>query len=185
LELEELILPAEKVKRVKHFGESIFVGALSRLNNNYQLLQSMASEALAKLKIKMPCFNPFYNIFAQLIEIVHCLELAKELFEEYQTLQTKKGFAKNLKVAFVPNPGKGYAVIEAPRGILYHQYELYKAGNILHANIITPTAIFLANLEKDLQEFLVQNKKLKEKQLKDLIKTLIRAYDQCISCATH
>ena len=75
--------------------------------------------------------------------------------------------------------------MEAPRGLLYHEFELNDQGNILHCNVITPTAMFLANLEKDLEQLLPQIKSYNEKKQKDLIKTLIRAYDPCISCATH
>jgi len=45
--------------------------------------------------------------------------------------------------------------------------------------------MFLANLEKDLEKYLPQIKKLSDKKRDSLIKTLIRAYDPCISCATH
>jgi coenzyme F420-reducing hydrogenase alpha subunit len=62
---------------------------------------------------------------------------------------------------------------------------LDKEGRIIHSNIISPTTIFLNNLEDDLREYLPQIQKLSDKQQIKLIKTLIRAYDPCISCATH
>ncbi|MBI5077382.1 Ni/Fe hydrogenase subunit alpha [Candidatus Falkowbacteria bacterium] len=183
--IEEMILPHERVKRVKHFNQPIMVGALARVNNNYHELNGQARKCWDKLRQKVPCYNSFYNTFAQATEIVHCVEEIQKLFKKYAALRVAVGFEKKLKVKFKPNPGRGVAAIEAPRGLLFHEYELDKSGNILHCNIITPTAIFLANLENDLEKFLVENNKQGEKKLKHLVRTLIRAYDPCVSCATH
>lgn len=184
-DVEEIILPAERVKRIAHLGQPIMVGALARVNNNFAKLNPAAQAAWKTLKVKMPCYNSFYNVFAQAAEIIHNIEEINKLFAEYVRLRQKKNFRKKLKVLFKPNPGKGLAVMEAPRGILYHEYELDKQGNIIFCNIITPTAMFLANLEKDLQALLLKIKNAPDKKRDLLIKTLIRAYDPCISCATH
>lgn len=181
----ETVLPAEKVKRAQHLGRAFMVGALSRLNNNFAELNPRAQAAWSGLRIDLPCYNSFYNIIAQIVEIIHGVEEAGRLFLRYEALRVKKDFQKKLKIKFNPNPGRGYAVMEAPRGLLYHEYELDRDGNILHCNVITPTAMFLANLESDLAEFLPQIKSLSDKKQRDLIKMLIRAYDPCISCATH
>ncbi len=179
-DVREIVLPYEKVKRTQHLGRAFMAGALARVNNNFVQLNPEAKKAWNKLKIKLPCYNSFYNILAQVVEIIHCIEQIEKDFESYNRVARKK-----LLIKFLPNPGKGYAVMEAPRGLLYHEYELDKQGTILHCNVITPTAMFLANLEKDLEELLPQIKKFSDKKQKDLIKTLIRAYDPCISCATH
>jgi len=184
-DLEEIILPHEKVKRVHHLDRAVFVGALARINNSYDELNPVAKSLWNKLKVKLPCFNPFYNVYAQAVEIVHNIEEIQKLFGNYARMKKKDGFEKRLLVKFKPNPGKGFAVMEAPRGILYHQYELDKEGMIVHTNIIPPTTIFLNNLEKDLEDFLLQTKGLTDKNREALIKMLIRAYDPCISCATH
>lgn len=183
--IEEMVLPHERVKRVKYFNQPIMVGALARVNNGYSQLNEGARQCWDTLKLEMPCYNSFYNTFAQVVEIIHCIEEIKRLSKKYFTTQKRTGFAKRLKVKFKPNPGRGVAVMEAPRGLLFHEYELDKSGDILHCNIITPTAIFLANLENDLRVLLEENRKLSDKKLKHLIRTLIRAYDPCISCATH
>jgi len=184
-DVRELTQPHERVKRVEHLGQPFMVGALARLNNNADELRPAAQAEWRKLKLKLPCYNSFINIFAQVVEVIHCLEEIKSLFEEHARLRAKRGFETRLKVSFKPNPGKGIGVMEAPRGLLYHEYELDKEGNILHCNIITPTAMFLANLEADLSALLPQIKNAPEAKQKALIKMLIRAYDPCISCATH
>ncbi|MBU1132613.1 nickel-dependent hydrogenase large subunit [Patescibacteria group bacterium] len=184
-EIEEIILPYERVKRVRHDGRAIMVGALARINNNFDGLNANAKKSWEKLGIILPCYNSFYNIFAQVVEIIHCVEEIESLYSEYQKMREKSGFDSRLKVNFEPNPGKGFAAMEAPRGILYHEYELDRAGNILHCNIISPTTIFISNLEQDLEQLIPQLKKLSDVKKKVVIKTLIRAYDPCISCATH
>ncbi|MFH0779597.1 MAG: Ni/Fe hydrogenase subunit alpha [Parcubacteria group bacterium] len=184
-DVEEIILPYEKVKRVSHLERAFLVGALARVNNNFDKLNQRAQASWKKLKVNLPCYNSFYNIFAQAVEIIHSIEEINKLFAKYENLRKKKDFRKKLKVSYKPNPGRGFAVMEAPRGILYHEYELDREGNILHCNIITPTAMFLANLEKDLQALLLKEKNTTDKKRDLLIKTLIRAYDPCISCATH
>lgn len=184
-DLQEILTPYEKVKRVQHRGRVVFVGALARVNNNFEQLSVRAQKAWTKLKQERPCYNSFYNTHAQVVEILHNFEESARYFEEYKRLRKKPGFAKKLKIAFKPNPGRGFAVMEAPRGLLYHEYELDKEGNIIHCNIISPTTIFLNSLEKDLEVYLPTLKKLSEQKRNRLIKTLIRAYDPCISCATH
>jgi len=79
--------------------------------------------------------------------------------------------------------GKGVAIVEAPRGMLFHYYELNKQGKIVNCNIISPTDQLLNVMEPDIQELNLKGLKMNEK--KELIQFLIRAYDPCISCATH
>lgn len=175
--LEEIEKPAAVAKRPLHQGQSFFVGALARLNNNGSQLSPVAKKIFKRVEIQLSCFNPFYNILAQAIELVHCVESAGQLVEK---LLAKP--LKNDKIDCRLKPGKGLGAIEAPRGTLYHYYEIDERGLIKNCNIITPTAQNLANLEDDLKEFLPQFKKSEQREK---IKMLVRAYDPCITCATH
>ena len=113
-----------------------------------------------------------HNVLAQVIETIHALEEIKKL--------SQTDFARiSLNPKNYLKAGYGVGAAEAPRGTLYHAYQIDKKGIIRSANVITPTAQFLANLEEDLKIL------LKGTQNKDKIKQLIRAYDPCISCATH
>lgn len=154
-------LPEETQAGVVNRAKNIFMlGALARLHiYNYK-----------DNNLKLPCYNTFYNLYAQVIEIVYYLEKIKEL-------TPKKFKEKNIKYKI--KAGKGIAGCEAPRGTLYHSYEIDKKGFIVKAKIVTPTAQFLNNLEADLKEY------LKQDQSESGIKALIQAYDPCISCATH
>jgi coenzyme F420-reducing hydrogenase alpha subunit len=179
-DIEEITAPFEAVKRVERLKESFMVGALARVNNNHSELGNSAKAAWNSLAVPRPCFNSFYNTLAQVVETIHALETLPRLFEEYLKIKNPKTFVK-----FKVKAGKGVGAIEAPRGTLYHYYEVDDAGVVNYANIITPTAQFLQNLEKDLAAYLPQIKNFDEKKQKLLLKTLIRAYDPCISCATH
>jgi len=185
LDIRELIQPYEKVKRIQHLDRSIMVGALSRVNNNLKQLNPLAQKAWLKIQKERPCYNSFFNTYAQIVEIIHCFTEIERYFKQYQKMRSKPGFFGRLKIEFKSRAGRGCAVMEAPRGILYHEYELDKEGKIIYCNIISPTTIFLNNLENDLRDYLLQIMKLPQKKQVQLIKTLIRAYDPCISCATH
>jgi sulfhydrogenase subunit alpha len=179
-DLQEISLPYEAVKRVEYEGRPFMVGALARVNNNFDKLTPLAKQAWESLNVKLPCYNTFYNTLAQAVEVVYCFEEIKKLLKQYLEINSPKLF-----VDFKPRAGKGVGAIEAPRGTLFHYYELNANGVVTHGNIITPTAQFLANLENDLKVFLPQITDLTEDKQKLMIKTLVRAYDPCISCATH
>lgn len=160
------------------YGDSVEIishevqqGIVNRTSNTYML------GAIARLNLYdydhdlfLPCYNSFLNIYAQAIEIIHYLEQIREkLIFNFEPE----------KIKFQIKAGKGISACEAPRGTLYHSYEIDQKGKILQANIIPPTAQFLNNLEADLKEYLGINWNLEK------AKDLIRAYDPCISCAVH
>ncbi|MBR9676497.1 Ni/Fe hydrogenase subunit alpha [Candidatus Woesearchaeota archaeon] len=159
-------------------NKEFVVGALSRLNNNYKLLEGSADRLLKKSGVKIPNNNPFINIVAQAVELVHWVEQGIVLLE-------KTEFFEEAPVNFKPKKSRGVATIEVPRGLLYHYYEYDKSGHITKANIITPTVQNLKSMESDIRILVSQilNKK-KEDIILDVEK-LIRAYDPCFSCSTH
>jgi len=189
--IEEHQLPGLAAKRAKYQGRAFMVGALARLNNNNEKLAPQAKQAVSDLKLSFPLYNSFFNVLAQAIEVLHCVEEIGNLLEEIikSGIKEEKSLSKKLSLIAFGNPKNkttfGSAVMEAPRGILYHSYEIDRNGNIVSNQIITPTVMFLSNIEEDLKMLLpkVKNLTAKERELK--IKTLIRAYDPCISCATH
>ncbi len=177
---EEYCFQGEGVKRVKYFEQPFMVGSLARVNLNGDKLNPLAKKIWKSFKASQPCYNSFFNTLAQAVEIIHAFEELEKLLPKYLKLKNKKLF-----VDFKPQAGKGVGVVEAPRGILIHYYELNNQGIVINSNIITPTAMFLANLENDLGAFLPQIQKFPVEKQKLLLKTLVRAYDPCISCATH
>lgn len=182
--IKEIESPFDVVKRAKYKGKSYMVGALARINNNKTQLNSEAKKLAIDFFGKDIDYNTFHNIFAQAVEIVHFIEESQKLLEKYLSSNFKEKEILGEEKIPAKN-GHGIGVCEAPRGILFHIYFISKSRKISGANIITPTAQFLQNLENDLKVFLPDLKKMKESEKRRKIKMLIRAYDPCISCATH
>jgi len=187
----EYQLPNLAAKRAKYKDKPFMVGALARLNNNHDQLTPQAKKAVADLKLEFPIQNTFFNVLAQAIEVLHCTEEIGHLIRDILKVGVKDEVsqAKKLKLIAFANPKnkttKGSALMEAPRGVLYHQYEIDRDGRIVSARIITPTVMFLNNIEEDLRKLIPQTAKMSPQERELKIKTLIRAYDPCISCATH
>ena len=179
-QMSEQNSPETLVKRVTLNDQSYMVGALARLNNDSDFLHRRAAKWLKKSKLKIPVYNSFYNVLAQSLEVIHFLEEIFELSNNYLSNNSEPNIFSKKKLM----SGAGLAGVEAPRGTLIHYYEV-KDNVIKNCNIITPTAQFLNNLEDDIKTYLPLTKKVSSIKRKNQIKTLIRAYDPCISCATH
>ncbi|MDX9892938.1 MAG: Ni/Fe hydrogenase subunit alpha [Patescibacteria group bacterium] len=188
--IDEYQLLASAAKRANYQGKSYMVGALARLNINHDKLSKEAAAVVKDLKLKFPIYNTFANVLAQAIEVVHAMQEAGNLLSDLaDNLKFEESRGHNLALIADANPqGRvtvGYSVMEAPRGILYDMVEINADGVITRSDIITPTVQYLNNIEEDLKVYLPNLKQLSDRQRRQKIKTLIRAYDPCISCATH
>jgi len=72
--IHEWVKPYSTAKRAKNVFTSYAVGALARVNNNYEQLLDSAKEAAEKLGLKVPSHSPFMNNHAQVVELVHCID---------------------------------------------------------------------------------------------------------------
>jgi len=172
---KEYIVPGSAAKFAVVEGKSYMVGALARLNLNHKNLSDNAKKAL---KFKFPSFSPFMNNVAQAIELVHCVDKCIEIIENLDLRNEEP-------VKVVPREARGIAVTEAPRGLLFHDYTLSKEGCIVSANIITPTAQNLRNIEDDIKAYLPGILNKNKDYIVTNVERLIRAYDPCISCSAH
>lgn len=173
----------DKVAKRAYFKDKTYmVGALARLNNHRGQLNPQAKELLERSKIEFPCYNPFYNIMSQAIELVHCFEEAIIILNKLKVPEVETG----LPAESLVKTGEGLGVFEAPRGLIFYNLKI-KDGIVENVNIITPTDQNLTNLEADLEEFehIKGFSDLTSEQRKDKIKMLIRAYDPCVTCAVH
>lgn len=177
---ETLKLPP--VKKVKFKGKPYMLGAIARMGNSSQSLNPLTKETFENFrKERKDVFkNTFYNLFYQGLEILHFLEESKKLVEEI----LKENLGEKLPGIKLKR-GNGLSAMEAPRGTLFTYLELDKDGRVFDCNIITPTAQFLNNLEADLKAYLPNILKLSEKERIKKIRSLIRVYDPCVSCAIH
>lgn len=155
-------------------------GALSRLNNNQSQLSKKAKEYLAKSKHKFPSNNPFLINFAQAIELLYFVERSIELIGKI-----KINDDWNDVVEFKPIAKQGVSIVEVPRGMLIHDYTFNESGEVVKANIITPTAQNLRAIEEDLKEYVPKILHKEKDRVVLEIEKLIRSYDPCFSCSTH
>lgn len=165
-------------------GDSYVVGALARLALWGDRLGKHATKAFNTLFPEGVVENMLLNNHAQLVELLHCVEHSIELIDRIL------GFEKSESemVDYELRPGKGIGALEAPRGILFHEYSLDENGRVTAANVITPTAQNLANVERDMRvslETLLREETRKDEELKLALEMLARAYDPCISCSVH
>ncbi|MCG9478853.1 MAG: Ni/Fe hydrogenase subunit alpha [Actinomycetia bacterium] len=162
--------------------DSYMVGALSRFNNNYDQLSDRAKEYAQELGLKAPNYNTFMNNIAQFVEIVHSVDDSIKLIDELM----EQGMTEDeAMVDIQPKAGRGVGVVEAPRGLLIHDYTYGDDGKVAKANLIIPTNMNYANVEKDLEALVPAVIDKSEDEIKLACEMLIRAYDPCISCSTH
>ncbi|OGM03286.1 hypothetical protein A3K72_03175, partial [Candidatus Woesearchaeota archaeon RBG_13_36_6] len=119
-------------------GKSFMTGALARVNNNHDTMSKDTKKLIKQLKLNSPIYNPFYNNLCQAIELVNHFDRAIEILRNLKLKEEKP-------VKVKPKTGRGIAAVEAPRGLLFHDYEFDKDGKLIKANIITPTAQNLNN----------------------------------------
>ncbi len=163
-------------------GGLFVTGAIARLNNNHLQLDGETKEFLKGLKF--PLKNPFYNNFAQSLELLHLTNRAIKLINELKNISNKNN---NKKQEIKIKSGHAVSAIEAPRGTLFHEYKIDKQGKISYCNIITPTVQNLNMMEQDIIKIVNNSLSLgknKDQIIKD-VEMLIRAYDPCFSCSTH
>jgi coenzyme F420-reducing hydrogenase alpha subunit len=167
------------------------VGALSRFNNNFDQLVPRAKEVAEKFGLQAPSYNPYHITLAQVVEIVHCLESTVGLIEELLSRGIKDEREERPPIAGwvtkLPPIKKswGVGVVEAPRGLLIHEYKFNDDGLIDSANCIIPTAQNLANIEADMRKLVPEILDRPKDDVTLLLEMLVRAYDPCISCSTH
>jgi coenzyme F420-reducing hydrogenase alpha subunit len=177
----ELHKQQEVVKRVEHEGHSYMVGAIARANINFKQISPSAFEYLESMNIKFPDFNPFHNILFQLAELFHFIEESRRLLNELFQVDLSKAITGHYEV----KEGVGVGAVEAPRGTLYYHLDIDKKGYIKNANIITPTAQMINNLEDDIAVYIPKILNLSDKEKEKKLRAFIRAYDPCIACSVH
>jgi len=176
----EYLVPHSTAKYAKNVRDSYMVGALARFNNNHDQLSPRAKKAAAELGLKAPCYNPFMNTVAQVVEAVHAVDESIRLIDEVLDKGLKEEDRRILLKA-----GKGVGSVDVPRGILFHDYTYDKNGICREANCIIPTNQNHANIQKDMEALLPQILNQPQDEIRLKLEMLVRAYDPCISCSTH
>ncbi len=176
--VREFVVPYSTARQARFNGGEYRVGALARINLNQKELCDSAKKIMRDLKLRFPTHQIYYNNIAQAIELLQCIESCIEIIE---LLQIRKEPMAEIKA----RESHGIGVTEAPRGTLYHYYSFDSKGFVREANIVVPTLQNSRNIESDLREFIPTLLPMPQERANLQIEKLVRAYDPCISCATH
>lgn len=177
----EFTVAHSTTKWSKWHRDSYFVGALARVNNNYDQLLPEAKQVAEELGLKVPCYNPYMNNVAQVVEIVHCAYNSIRMLDE-----VLNNGLKHEDINYEEKAGRGIASCEVPRGILFHDYTFDENGRCIAGNGVIPTSQNINNIEQDMKAFVPEMlPKMSQDELTLHMEMLLRAYDPCISCSVH
>jgi coenzyme F420-reducing hydrogenase alpha subunit len=153
-------------------------GPLARFALNHDRLGARAASAAARVGLEPSCRNPYRSILARGVETIHALDEAIRIIEGYAPPAASS-------VPIVWRAGTGHGATEAPRGVLYHRYELDETGLVTHAQITPPTSQNQRGIEEDLLAMGPILAALPTAAATRHAEHAVRNYDPCISCSTH
>jgi len=162
-----------------YHGQPYLVGPLARLNLNQDRLPGSVNTLLAEIGFALPSRNIFHSLLARAVEILLALQEALRLLDGYQVPDSPW-------VPVTPRAGVAFGCTEAPRGLLWHRYEMDADGRVVNARIVPPTSQNQGRIEEDLRlSLLAFGLDHPDDTLRLHCEKVIRNYDPCISCATH
>ncbi len=178
-EFEESQVPHSTALHCRHRGSDYLVGPLARMNLNFDRLPAATQQLARESGRAFPSANMYDSVVARALEIHGALLLALGVLKDYAPTDGPY-------LSAPPRAGVGYGATEAPRGMLWHRYELAADGRVLSARIVPPTSQNQARMEEDLRRSLTRaGLDRPHAVLRQQAETVIRNYDPCISCATH
>jgi sulfhydrogenase subunit alpha len=176
--LQRVIIPYSQATGFELQKNEFMVGALARMNLNRKNINKKTKKDVKKFLNVFPSINVYHNNLAQAIEVLHSIDHSIEILQgnEFKNEKEIKLKAKNCE---------GVGVIEAPRGTLYYWIIMEKDGKIKYGNLVIPTAQNQIIMESDIKRLVQGMIHERKSKIQMEIEKLIRAYDPCMSCATH
>ncbi len=175
----EFVVPHSYAKRSRYKEKPYSVGSLARVNILGERLTGEAKKMYQKHFNRRWKKNPLFNNAAQALELLYAFERVPKIIDKMLKLPDPP------LIEYTKKEGKGTGIVEAPRGLLIHSYEI-SDGLVSHTDIITPTAQNAEDIERycyiAAQKFLYRGE---EDKIRDRMELVIRAYDPCISCSAH
>ncbi len=159
------------------------VGPLARLNNCDFITTPLAEEARKEFvgyTDGKPNNCTLHYHWARMIELIHAAERIKELLND-PDLQSED------LVKTGERRSEAVAILEAPRGTLFHHYKVNDRDQIEMANLIVSTTNNNEPMNRAVQKIAADflDGQVITEGLLNHIEVGIRAYDPCLSCATH
>ena len=157
------------------------VGPLARLNCADRIGTPLAEEAFEAYRAQWgrPCPQTVMAHFARLIELLHHAEKAARIADDEALLDP------HLRTSITATPRRGIAHVEAPRGVLIHDYSVDSEGLIETATFIVATQHNISGLNASIRQAAERSLGGPDDVLLDRVEFAIRCYDPCLSCSTH
>lgn len=159
-------------------GARYLTGPAARYTLNSRQLSPLARQVATEVGLGDECRNPFRSILVRAVEVVYALDEALRLITAYER-------PPRPAVPTPPRAGVGHGISEAPRGLLYHRYDIAADGIVRAATIIPPTSQNQDAIEDALRRVVAADPDLDDAALTALCERTIRSYDPCISCSAH
>lgn len=159
-------------------GGRHLTGPLARYSLNSSRLSTVARQAASDAGLGAQCRNPFRSILVRAVEVVYAIEEALRIIAEYER-------PARPYVDVPVRAGVGHGVSEAPRGLLYHRYEIGDDGLVRAATMVPPTSQNQAAIEHEMAGLVAANLTMDDETLTALCEKAIRNHDPCISCSAH
>lgn len=160
------------------------VGPLSRLQTCDRIDTPRAEAQRQRFLSRGPVHATLAYHWARMIEMLHAMEVINRLLDEPALLE---GELTAPLPAERPARREGVGVIEAPRGTLIHHYTIGDDDLITWCNLIVSTTHNNQAMNESVRAVAAQyfdGREVSEGLLNHL-EVAIRAYDPCLSCATH
>jgi NAD-reducing hydrogenase large subunit len=159
------------------------VGPLARLNVAQKCGAPLADAELAEYRQRAgyPAQSAFFYHYARLVEALRGIEKMELLLLHPDILSTR------IRARAQVNSLEGVGIIEAPRGLLIHHYQVNEAGSITKANLIVATGhnnLAMNHAVEQVARRFVKGTHIEEGML-NRVSAVIRAFDPCLSCSTH
>lgn len=176
--LEHVVIPYSHASGYKFKGKLHMIGALARVNLAKDKLHSRTQQDAKEALSFFPSKNIYHNNLAQAIEILHAIDSSIDILKNLKIIPEKP-------ISIIKKAGVGIGVIEAPRGTLYYKLEVDSNGKVVKGDIIVPTGQNQIGIENSIYEFLKVNIDKDQNELVHEVEKIVRAYDPCMSCASH
>jgi NAD-reducing hydrogenase large subunit len=160
------------------------VGPLARMNTISFIDTPLANARHQEFKEfaqHKPAHMSLAYHWARMVEVLHCVEKIKELLLDPDIMGSELKLTGERRE-------EGISVIEAPRGSLFHHYKVNENDQVTYCNLIVSTTHNNTAMNKAVtdvaRKYISGQKKISEGMLNH-IEVAVRAYDPCLSCATH
>ncbi len=159
------------------------VNTLARINVADYIPTPLAQKELEEFRANFgrPAQLTLLYHWARLIELLYNAEMAVQLLNDPEIT------SRETRVKVTPRAARGIGVVEAPRGTLIHDYTTDDNGLLTHVNLIVATCQNNSAINLSVRQAaktLIKGGKYDQGTL-NMVEMAIRAYDPCLSCATH